>query len=276
MNKNMRTFFSVCALILIAVFVMRLRADMWTTVNWLMLAISAVVCVLVFRCFVFVFNFSYALACLLNGSLIALTSQNLAGYLLGGLMAAYGLRLFVFSWVRTHGDSYSGRMERIQQDHSKTPVAVQAILWLQCTAVYTFHLFGIYIAGQQGLLTTSVLLGAVIIFAGLILETVADMHKQSAKNSRPDAFVRSGLYTRWRHPNFVGEIVVQLGIIVVGLSAVASTWGNLAAVLTTPAYIVILMLYQSWHADQNMQQKYGDQPEFQTYIKNSGGVLPRF
>lgn len=275
MNKHMRTFFSVCALILIVVFVTRLQADMWTTVNWLMLGVSAVVCLLVFRCFVFVFNFSYSLTCLLNGSLIALTSQTLAGYLLGGLMAAYGLRLFAFSWVRTHGDSYAGRMDRIRGDHDKTPLAVQAILWLQCAVVYTFHLFGIYIAAQQGTLTTAVLVGALIIFAGLILESVADMHKQSAKNAQPDAFVRSGLYKHWRHPNFVGEIVVQLGIIVVGASVVSGAWGNVAAVLTTPVYIVILMLYQSWQADQNMQHKYGDQPEFQTYIKNSGGIVPR-
>ena len=275
MSKHLRTFFSVCALILIAVFVMRLRTDMWTTVNWLMLGVSAVVCLLVFRCFVFVFNYSYSLACLLNGSLIALTGQTIVGYLLGGLMAAYGLRLFAFSWVRTRGHSYAGRMERIRADHANTPVAVQAILWLQCTVIYTFHLFGIYIAAQQGLLTTAVQLGALIILAGLILEAVADMHKQSAKIAQPDAFVRSGLYKHWRHPNFVGEIVVQLGIIVVGTSVVSGAWGNVAAVLTTPVYIVILMLYQSWQADQNMQQKYGDQPEFQAYIKNSGGIVPR-
>lgn len=274
MHKNMRIAFSVSTLILMVVLGMRISAGVWSPINWFMLAIPALVCLLIFRCFVYVFNFSYALSCLLNGLLIAVTGQSVPGYLLGGLMALYGLRLFWFTWVRTGSESYAGRMNRIRDEHSKTPVPVQAILWLQCTVIYTFHLFAVYVAAQQAVVTNAVLAGAAIIFCGLLLEAVADAQKQAVKVKAPGAFVSSGLYSRWRHPNYVGEIIVQLGLIVVGIS-VASTWNNLLAVLVTPVYIVILMLYQCRQADTNMRSSYGEQPGFADYLQRSGSILPR-
>lgn len=275
MHRNMRIVFSVSTLILIMVLGVRLSAGVWTPVNWLMLAIPALVCLLVFRCFVYIFNFSYALACLFNGLLIAVAGQSVAGYLLGGLMALYGLRLFWFTWIRTHSDSYATRMERIRNDHANTPVPVQAVLWLQCTVTYAFHLFAVYIAAERALLTNAVLAGAAIIFCGIVLEAVADAQKQAAKTVAPDAFVTSGLFARWRHPNFIGEIIVQIGLIVVGLS-VAATWNTLLAVLVTPVYVFILMVYQCRQVDTNMQARYGEQPEFAEYFQRSGSLLPKF
>ncbi len=276
MYKHIRKIFTVFALAMVVVFVMRVSAGAWSVVNWGMLAVAAVVCLLVFRCFVFIFNYSYALACLLNGLLIAGAVQTPAAFVLGLAIAAYGLRLFVFTWQRTHSASYAPRVAHVRQESAKLPPPVKAVLWLQCTFLYTFHTLGIYMAARQGPLSDSVLIGAAIILAGIVIEALADAQKQAAKRERPDTFVTTGLFARWRHPNYIGEIIVQLGLLIAGVAAVVPTWGNLVAVSAAPLYIVLLMVSECLRADDQMALRYGDQDAFRRYRERSGTFLPRF
>ncbi|MBT8422059.1 MAG: DUF1295 domain-containing protein [Gammaproteobacteria bacterium] len=250
----------------------------WTPLNWIMLGVSAAVCLLVFQCFVYIFNFSYALACLINGIVIAVAGQSLAGYLLGGAMAFYGARLLWFTWSRTRSESYAARVANVQREDAKLPPPVKVALWVQCTLLYTFHLFGVYIAALQGVLSSGVIAGAAIIIAGVVIEGLADAQKQAAKAVDRDSFVTSGLYARWRHPNYIGEIIVQVGLIVAGVSAVAAagmTWGTFAAVLLSPVYIILLMLSECLRADDSMESRYGEREDFRAYKENSGSFLPR-
>jgi len=276
MVKNIRAIFSVFALAMMALFFMRVYADAWSVINWGMLGVSAAVCLLVFRCFVYIFNYSYALACLINGSLLAITGQTLAGYLLGAVMAAYGARLLWFTWSRTHSDSYAARVENVRREDAKIPTAVKIALWVQCTFLYTFHLFAVYLVSQQGGLSAATLAGAVVILVGLVIEALADAQKQAGKALAPDTYVTNGLYARWRHPNYIGEILVQVGLIIAGVAAAAATWGALAAVTLSPLYIILLMYSECIRADGYMELRYGDQDAFKTYKQNSGSFLPRF
>jgi len=275
MYKHIRKIFSVFALVMIVVFSLRLSADVWTLVNWGMMAVSALVCLLVFRCFVQIFNYSYALASIFNGSLIAITGQTLAGYLIGGLMMLYGVRLLLFTINRSGSESYAPRVDNIRNEDAKMPLFVKVLLWVQCTFLYTFHLFGAWIVAQRGVLDASVIIGALIIVAGMLIEALADAQKQSAKAVNPDTFVTSGLFARWRHPNYIGEVMVQMGLIVVGVGAVSATWGSLAAVIVSPLYIVLLMLAECLRADDYMDLRYGDQQNFRDYKDRSGAILPR-
>jgi steroid 5-alpha reductase family enzyme len=275
MHKHIRTIFSVFALIMIVAFGMRLWAGVWSPLNWAMVVVSAVMCVLVFRCFVYVFNFSYALASLLNGLLLAAVLQTPAAYLLGGAMALYGARLLWFTWSRVRSASYAQRAANIDEANAAMPGPIKVALWLQCTFLYTFHLFAVYLAGSIGALTVSTLAGAALIFLGLIIETVADAQKQAGKAVAASSFVNTGLYARWRHPNYIGEIIVQLGLIVAGIGAAAAMWGNLVAAIAAPLYITLLMLAECVRADESMQLRYGEREDFRAYLARSGSILPR-
>jgi hypothetical protein len=105
MEQHIRKVFFVFVLVMIALFVMRLNAGMWTTLNWVMMAIAALSCLLVFRCFVYIFNFSYALACVFNGTMLALEQPTTGSILLGGAMIIYGVRLFSFARSRYNSES---------------------------------------------------------------------------------------------------------------------------------------------------------------------------
>jgi steroid 5-alpha reductase family enzyme len=273
--KYIRQIFSVFALTMIVLFAMRVSADAWSSLHWTIMAVSAVACVLVFSCFIYIFNYGYAIAALLNGTLIAALSQTPAGYILGFAIAAYGLRLLLFTWSRNRAESYASRMENVRKEDAKFPLPVKIALWLQCAFLYTFHLYGIIAAAQRGELSATVWAGVAIILLGLLTETLADAQKQAVKAVDSMAYASKGLYARWRHPNYTGEIIFQIGIIVVGLGAVAPVWGNLLAVTVAPLYIILLMIAECLRADDHMEQRYGDRDDFREYFGRSGSILPR-
>ena len=104
---------------------------------------------------------------------------------------------------------------------------------------------------------------------------MADAQKQARKAENPDIFVSTGLFARWRHPNYIGEILVQAGLIVAGLGAASATWGNVLAVIVAPLYIILLMLAECLRADDYMELRYGDRDDFRAYRAASGSFLPR-
>lgn len=275
MHKHIRAIFSVFALVMLVAFGTRVWAGVWSPLNWATLGIAAVACVLVFRSFVYIFNYSYALAALGNGLLLAVVLRTPAALLLGGLMALYGLRLLVFTWSRVRSASYAERVANIAKADVAMPAPIKAALWLQCTLLYTFHLFPVYLAGRSGALTVTVLVGGAVILLGLVVEAVADAQKQAGKARDATTFVTAGLFARWRHPNYVGEIVVQLGLIIAGLGAALPLWGSWIAAVVAPLYIILLMLAECVRADEYMELRYGDRPEFQVYRRSSGSMLPK-
>ena len=275
MDKHIRKIFSLFVLVMIGLFVLALRGGFWSPLNWAMLGVAAICCVLVFRCFVYIFNFSYGLACVLNGLLLAVWFGNTVAILLGGVMALYGLRLFLFTLFRVRSESYAPRVENVQKADAAMPSGVKIALLVQCSFLYCFHLFPIYIAGQGGVVTATVLAGVAIILAGTLIEGLADAQKQKAKALVPDSFVTDGLFSRWRHPNYVGEILVQIGLIVVGLGAIPGGWVNYVAVTVAPLYIILLMIAECGRADRYMDLRYGDRNAFKAYVLRSGCYLPK-
>ena len=129
--------------------------------------------------------------------------------------------------------------------------------------------------GTSGASGAGVWIAALIILAGTFIEGLADQQKQAGKAADPTSFVTDGLFARWRHPNYAGEIIVQIGLIIAGLSAVSAGWGNYAAVTIAPLYVILLMISECSRADKYQQLRYGDKEEYQAYLHRSGSLFPR-
>jgi steroid 5-alpha reductase family enzyme len=276
LDTHIRKIFSVFVLGMIVLFVMRLMAGEWTTLNWIMMAVAGISCLLVFRSFVFIFNLSYALACIFNGAILALELPSAGSALLGGAMFIYGLRLFWFVWDRMQSDSYLPRVDNIRKEDAKLPFPVKIALWVQCTFMYTFHLFAIYLIGVGQVTGPVVIVAALIIIFGTVVEGLADQQKQEAKNRAPTSFVASGIFARWRHPNYAGEIIVQVGLIIAGVVAVSAGWANYAAVIIAPLYVILLMVAECTRSDKYQTLRYGDDEAYKSYVARSGSIVPRW
>lgn len=274
MNRSLQIIFSVFALLILGLIGWQVVAGTWSPVNWAMLAIAATCCLLVFVRFLYVFNYSYALALMLNAVLLIVALRSPAALLLGGIAFAFGLRLFLFCLSRQRGESYAPKMQKIIATDRAMPLPVRIPLWLMPTLLYSFHLMAVYHAGLAGRLTPGVLLGGALMLAGLVIEGVADAQKQRVKRVAPARPVITGIYRRWRHPNYAGEILFQSGLIVAGITAAAGLVPLLAAVLT-PLYIVILMRAEAARLDREQQARYAADPGWQSWHAASGSLLPR-
>ena len=260
---------------MIGLFAWRVFQGAWSPVNWTMLAISATACLLVFVRFVYIFNFSYALCAICNGALIWVARPSGATALVGGAAILYGLRLLWFTWSRTRSHSYAPRVENVAAVDREMPAAGKAMLWFMCTWLLTFHLMALWLAAEMAELTTGIVVGAVVMLAGTALEGVADWQKQRSKQQAPDRFFAGGLFARSRHPNYLGEILMQVGLMIVA-GASAAAVGDFMAGIVAPLYIFILMVSESRRVDDYQITRYGADPAYVAYRARSGSLLPKF
>ncbi len=281
MGRRIQFIFSAFALVMLGLLAWRTASGAWSPLHWAMLGVAAVCSLLVFQRFVHVFNYSYALASLLNGLLIAAWLGTAAAWLLGGVAAAYGLRLGLFTWHRQSSPSYAPRIAGILEADRRLPVAARLSLWLMCSLLYGFHLQAVALAagqvafaGARSLLPPAVLLAAGLMFAGLAIEAVADWQKQRAKAAAPRALLTAGLYRRWRHPNYAGEILYQLGLITAGLDSVIGI-DEALTVTVAPAYIVLLMITEAWRLDRTQSLQHGGSRQYRQWRRQSASLWPK-
>ncbi|MGI9308398.1 MAG: DUF1295 domain-containing protein [Gammaproteobacteria bacterium] len=273
MGPKMRITFSCFAVVMVALFVWRLVEGQWSVVNWGSLLIAAVCCLLVFVRFVFIFNFSYGLIMVLNAAFIYWMIPSVASGLMALACILYGLRLFLFTWQRTNSASYAEKTAAVIKADEYFPMPARIALWFQDVWLMAFHLMALYFVALRGELSVGVIVGSLTIFFGTVLEGGADWQKQKAKALSADALVTNGFFTRIRHPNYTGEILVQLGIVTAGLAVVASI-SDILAVIIAPTYIFILMIAESRRVDQVQQDRCGENTDYQQWRAKSGALLP--
>ena len=244
----------------------------WTGIHWLMLGLAHVACAIIFLNFVMVFSYGYGISMVLvNAGLI--TWQPLPAVLLiGGLGVLYGLRLTWFVYKRYRSTGYSATRARGEQADSAVPMPLRLFMWISCGWLMAFVAMPAWVVASATL-STGILTGAVLMLAGLAVESVADAQKQAAKVNNPATFVATGLYARLRHPNYLGEIVFQLGLIVATIAGASGGWA-LAAGIAGPLYIVILMYYAANDQDRQQGERYGQDVAFQAWRQKTSSLLP--
>lgn len=110
---------------------------------------------------------------------------------------------------------------------------------------------------------------------GWIIEAVADFQKFKFKSlpGNKEHFISTGLYSRIRHPNYLGEILIWTGIFLYVLP-VFSGWSWIAII--SPIWLIILLVFISGIPliDANAKIKYGNNPAYMAYRKKSWYILP--
>ena len=252
----------------------------WSRLQWCMLAVAHVACLIVFVNFVYVFNYGYAISVAAINAIIMITRPNLASLVVGGVSLLYGLRLWYFVYARNRAASYGGTRDKIAATDAKTPLPLKIMIWILCSWLMAFHAMTTYFAatnaataGDNGL-AVAVWIGALLALAGIVLESLADAQKQAGKQAAPGRPVTSGLFARMRHPNYSGEIIYQLGIIVIALG-VTRGWLQLLVATLSPLYIVALMYYAAQGGDAQQRERYGKDAEWNSYFARSGSLLPK-
>ena len=227
----------------------------WSWLNWAMLGLATFLTAIIFIDFVSVFNIGYATCMIaLPVLILAVRGVTLAGALVGGLTFLYGVRLLAFVVQRRRSTSYAAARVGEKMADKNLPSPIKVLLFVLVTSLQTFEAMPTYVAASVGETSTILYVGAALMLVGLVVETIADQQKYVIKQRDPKAFAATGLFARTRHPNYTGEIVFQFGLAIAALGATEGWW-QVAAVVLAPAYIAVLMWFQTKSGDTRLESK---------------------
>lgn len=249
-----------------------IASGQWTGIHWLMLGLAHLSCAIIFANFVLVFSYGYGISMVLVNGAVMAWKPTPAVLMIGGLGMLYGLRLTWFVYARYRSQGYSTTRTRGERANSGVPLPLRLFMWISCGFLMAFVAMPAWVVAGAPL-SPGVLAGGALMLAGLVLESVADGQKQAAKAVNPATFVTAGMYGRLRHPNYLGEIIFQTGLIVAAAAAATGAWA-VAAGLAGPAYIVILMYYAARNQDHEQSERYGQDPAYQAWRNRTSCILP--
>ena len=88
-------------------------------------------------------------------------------------------------------------------------------------------------------------------------------------------FIRSGLWSRSRHPNYFGEIVLWTGVAIIAFPVLQGwQW----VFLSSPVFITILLARVSGIPllEKRADDTWGGQEDYEAYKKSTPVLVPRF
>ena len=118
--------------------------------------------------------------------------------------------------------------------------------------------------------------GAAMWVVGFAVEVIADSQKSAFKAdpANENKFITTGIWARAQHPNYFGEILLWAGVAVMALPSLS---GSAMIFLISPVFVAVLLTRISGVPllRKTAGARWGDDPEYQAYLKNTPLLIPR-
>ena len=220
-------------------------------------------------------GYGFAVAAIGVGLLIAGRDQLTVGTVCACvLLIVYGLRLGGYLTFRELRTSYNSKMEGEIKSGDGMSVVAKLAIWISAAFLYVCETSPVIFRFVNGSGTDALLVvGLVISAVGLVVETAADLQKNAAKKKNPGRFVDTGLFRIVRCPNYFGEMLFWTGVFVGGITIYAGPlqW---AAALLGYLGIIYVMFGGARRLEVRQNKSYGDDPEYQRYVKTTPIMIP--
>lgn len=208
--------------------------------------------------------------------LAAVVPANPRAWLLAVMVVAWGVRLSVFLFLRVRASGSDGRFDDIKvQPLAFLRVWIMQGLWVAVTASAAWvGITAVPAAGATGI-DGWMISGAVIWLGGLVLEVVADAQKTAFRRdpAHKGRFIQSGVWAWSRHPNYLGEILVWIGVAVVALpAAIGWQW----ATILSPVFVVLLLTRVSGIPllEKRADARWGQDSAYLAYKERTPVLIP--
>jgi steroid 5-alpha reductase family enzyme len=194
--------------------------------------------------------------------------------LLAVLVVVWALRLGSFLFTRIKKAGKDDRFDEIKPSFFRF-LNVWTIQGLWVTFTMAAALVAITTATRKDL-DLFAIVGLLVWGLGFTIEVAADSQKSrfSADPANKGKFIQSGLWSRSRHPNYFGEIVLWLGVAIIALP-VLQGWQWVAMI--SPVFVTLLLTRVSGVPllEAKADKKWGGQEDYETYKKNTPVLIPR-
>ena len=170
------------------------------------------------------------------------TLTNIGNIVIVLLISSWAIRLGTFLFLRIKKDGEDKRFRTIKPSASRFFMTwtLQG-LWVSLCSMCALTA----ISSESGIiLNVFFYLGVAIFILGFAIEIIADNQKSKFRSieANKDSFITTGLWAKSRHPNYLGEILLWLGVAVISFSSL-SGWQYLT--LISPIFTYLLLVYVS-------------------------------
>jgi steroid 5-alpha reductase family enzyme len=194
--------------------------------------------------------------------------------LLWVLVVIWAVRLGAFLFRRIQKRGKDDRFDEIKPSFMRF-LNVWTIQGLWVTFTVAAALVAITTANRKELDWFAVI-GFLVWVLGFGLEVVADSQKSrfSAIPDNQGKFIQTGLWSRSRHPNYLGEIILWIGVAVIALPVLqGSQW----LAIISPVFVALLITRVSGIPllEKKADGKWGGQDDYEAYKKSTPVLIPR-
>ncbi len=209
-----------------------------------------------------------------TGLALASTQSDARSVLLATLVFVWASRLGFFLFRRMHKAGSDSRFDQIKHCFIRFLAAwtLQG-LWITFTAAAAWAAITSDIKVPLGIFAW---VGALVWLAGFSIEVAADAQKSQfkANPANEGKFIRNGLWSRSRHPNYFGEIVLWIGVAIIALP-VLHGWQWIT--ISSPVWVTLLLMKVSGIPllEKKADEKWGGQDDYESYKKETPVLVPR-
>ena len=243
---------------------------------WIVFVVCLLACSVGFHNFIWFMSVGYGLAVAAGGAAILIlffSKLTWVTVIQCAVLLFYGIRLAYFLWSRERtSKSYKDAMKGVTD--STVPMPVMIVMWLFMGVLYTMQVSPVFYRLYNGSTDTVIpLIGALISFAGAIIEAMADAQKSEQKKKNPKKVATEGLFRICRCPNYFGELLMWLGVFVGGFTTYTGIGQWLMAIISFIA-IIIIMFNGAQRLEKRQAKRYGNDPEFNHYCDTTPIIIP--
>ena len=201
------------------------------------------------------------------------SNLNIGSIVLALFIILWAIRLGSFLFMRIHKTGEDKRFKFIKPSPTRFFMTwtLQG-MWVSLCSMCALTA----IASNNGVVQNGLFfVGMLVFIGGLIIEMIADAQKSNFRKNpeNKDQFIRHGLWSYSRHPNYFGEITLWLGISIMSLSSLSS-WQYIT--LISPIFTYLLLVYVSGVRilEISGKEKWGHLESYKEYIRTTPSLFP--
>ncbi|RKF55681.1 hypothetical protein GcC1_202015 [Golovinomyces cichoracearum] len=212
----------------------------------------------------------------------------------------WATRLGSYLFQRILNDGHDSRFDEIKKSPPKFFGAFMAqATWVSLCLlpVITLNSVPQKIFSVLPHIKTTDIIGLSLFVGGLAFEVIADYQKNSwvqakRRKEHDEEFLTRGLWSKSRHPNYFGEVMLWTGIAITAAGVLASEAGKpvigtksiygrilgLGVCMVSPAFSSFLLLKVSGVplSETKYDKKYGNRPDYQKWKRETPVFFPKF
>ena len=212
--------------------------------------------------------------CTVGLAFIAYPNMDARGALLCFIVAIWSARLGTFLFLRVKRAGQDRRFNEIKRKFFRF-----AFTWTLGGA-WVFITMAAALAAitsdHQQPLGIMAYLGTLVWLVGFGIEVVADRQKTNFRKEPANAeqFITTGLWSKSRHPNYFGEIVLWFGVALIALPALS---GWQLVTLISPLFVTFLLIKVSGvrMLEEGAQKRWGTDPAYLNYVASTPVLIPK-